>query len=294
MNFYHVHWSKPMKLKRWEFDIQKHIEVILYHYSLSLAYLKKLGQTVDLYTDTEGAELFNHLPYDNIYVVLDDMDERIMGTNWAAGKIEALKHSKLSDVYIDGDVFIKTQKCLDKIQNSAKYDGFFFGHENMGQYNRPEEYLYFVPHNIPLQCLSFPYDIPIFGYDGCNGGLIMFNNQEYKDKFISAYDDMLKQVVSRRSFEKLYEKDRHICFDLVMEQRFLWEVGKNYNIGYLVDFWNRDQDNIQNINKECNAVGVQHVIGVVKYKKLDKCIETLQKINPDIYQSSYEKLQSYI
>ena len=94
--------------------------------------------------------------------------------------------------------------------------------------------------------------------------------------------------------EKLDDAENKVCLDLIMEQRFLWEIGQKYKIEYLIDYWQRDEDNIRNLNTQANFVGVQHVIGDQKYSLLNKCISALQKINPDIYQKSYEKLQSYI
>lgn len=298
MNFVHIHWSKPIKMRRWGFNENAQEEMILYHFSLSMAYVKKLNQTIDLYTDSEGAKLLGHLPYDNIYVVLDDMDDRIDYYNWAAGKIEGLKHAKLGDIYIDGDVYIKTQKCLDIISSHTQYDGFFFGHETPAQEGFPGMCIY-EKHNGPLVKYDFPLNIQKIGCDACNGGLIVFNNQQYKDEFIYAYDYMLKQLlddpVDMNNLPYIdKDEDKKLCFDLVMEQRFLWEIGQKYNIEFLLDYWQRDEGDIYRLNTQANSIGVQHVIGDQKFRLIDKCKATLKKINPDIYQKSYEKLQSYI
>lgn len=290
MNFCHVHWTGPIKMKRWGFDVELQQEMIAYHYSLSVAYIKRLGETIDLYTDTEGKNLLGHLPYDNIYVVLDDMNSNIQYYNWAAGKIEGIKHMKLGDVYIDGDVFIKSQKCLDKIANGAKYDGFFFGNETPAQEGYTELNIY-IEHNLPLYNYEFPMGIPVLGRNACNGGLIMFNNQEYKNKFIEAYTCMLNQIIDNPPNVD-NDKEYKICFDLVMEQRFLWEIGQNYNIDFLIDYWNRDPDNIYKLNKQANELGVQHVIGDQKFRLLYKCIDTLKKINPIIYVLTTRRLDT--
>lgn len=292
MNFCHVHWSKPMRQQRWGFEIETHRKVILYHYSLSVAYIKKLGQTIDLYTDSEGTDLLGHLPYDNIYIVLDNMDDRIQYYNWAAGKIEGIKHMKIGDVYIDGDVFIKTQNCLDRIESSKIYDGFFFGHENPGQEGHSQLKIYSY-YEYYMHHYSYPQGVPKYGQSACNGGLILFHNQQYKDEFIYSYEYLLQQIMDSPPIID-DDVENKVCLDLIMEQRFLWEIGQKYKIEYLIDYWQRDEDNIRNLNTQANFVGVQHVIGDQKYSLLNKCISVLQKINPDIYQKSYEKLQSYI
>jgi hypothetical protein len=276
----------------------------IYYYGLSVAYLKKLNQKIDLYTDSEGKKILEHLPYDNIYVVLDDMDENIPGCNWAAGKIESFKYSKLGDIYIDGDVFIKRQECLDKLSENTCFDGYFAGLENPHQLpftckendanyelNKNKYNMIYWDFNKVMENFDFPLDIPVYGLNACNGGLVIFNNQEYKNKYLYAYDYMLNQIKNSEFVKKEYEKNKHLCLDLITEQRFFYEIGKQYKLGFLLDYWKRDDDIDYRLCKQANAIGFQHVLSSAKYSLLDKCIQNLKIVSGNIFELCYKKLK---
>lgn len=303
MNFYHVYWSKPANNKRWNVgDVQ--IIGNLWLYSLSVAYLKRLGQTINLYTDSKGKELLGHLPYDNIYTILDDIPNDQPDCCWAYGKIFVLPHVALGDVYIDGDVFIKSEKCIDKLKEYINYDGYFAGIEDPEQipFNMSEnddgyyfsklcrENIYW-DHNNWINSYDFPNNIPVYGKRACNAGVIIFNNAEYKYKFIESYEHMLSQLKRDENLIEVCEDHKHICLDLIFEQRFLYEIGKNYKMGFLLDYYNRDED--QRLTSQADAIGYQHIIGSFKYTLIDKYKYILKNINPDIYEETL-KVESKI
>lgn len=302
MNFYHVLWTQPMKKNRWYYSYEDNVRMTIYYYGLSVAYLKKLNQTIDLYTDSEGKKILEHLPYDNIYVVLDDMDKDIPGCNWAAGKIESFKYSKLGDIYIDGDVFIKRQECLDKILENTNFDGYFAGVENPQQLpftsneddpdyeiKKNKYNMIYWEYNKLMEDFDFPLNIPIYGLNACNGGLVIFNNQEYKDKYLYAYDYMLNQIKNSERIKEEYEKNGYLCLDLITEQRFFYEVGKEYKLGFLLDYWERDNDIDYRLCKQANAIGFQHVLSNAKYDLLDRCIRNLKIVDENIYNLCFNK-----
>jgi hypothetical protein len=302
MNFYHVLWTVPMKKIRWYYSYEENVKMTIYYYGLSVAYLKNLNQKIDLYTDSEGKKILEHLPYDNIYVVLDDMDENIPGCNWAAGKIESFKYSKLGDIYIDGDVFIKRQECLDKLLENTNYDGYFAGLENPHQLPftceeddpnyellKNKYNMIYWDYNKIIEDFDFPLEIPVYGMNACNGGLVVFNNQEYKDKYLYAYDYMMKQIKESDVVKEEYNKNFNLCLDLITEQRFFYEIGKEYKLGFLLDYWKRDDDISYRLNKQANSIGFQHVLSSVKYDLLDKCILNLKNVDKNIYDLCCEK-----
>jgi hypothetical protein len=303
MNFYHVYWSKPANNKRWNIaDVQ--IIGNLWLYSLSVAYLKRLGQTINLYTDSKGKELLGHLPYDNIYTILDDIPSDIPDCCWAYGKIFTMPYVELGDVYIDGDVFIKSEKCIEKLKEYINYDGYFAGIEDPKQipFNMSEDesgYHFhklcwdniYWDHNCWVSHYDFPNDIPIFGKCACNGGVIIFNNKEYKHKFVESYEYMLLQLKNDERFLEIYKDNKHLCIDLIFEQRFLYELGKNYKMGFLLDYYNRDEDH--RLTSQADAIGFQHIIGSFKYTLIDKYKYILKNINPDIYEETL-KVESKI
>lgn len=296
MNFFHTYWSKPETSRRWDVDYNRHIESTIYFYSLSVAFIKRLGYTIDLYTDSKGKETLGHLPYDNIYIILDNMND-VPECNWAAGKIESLKYAKLGDVYIDGDVFIKKESCVDIIRKANRYDAFFQGHESISQLNNGDEYIYYSD-NIALEDFDFPIGIPTFGKDAYNSGVIIFNNQTYKDEFIKAYEYVLQQVVKNKFVNIRYKINPDCCLDIIMEQRFLYEIGKSYKVGTLLDYWkavDKNAEGYKTINDQANEIGFQHVLGFKKYEReeIEKCKVTLKKINSQIYKDAEIKLKQF-
>ena len=302
MTFYHVLWTTPMKKNRWYYSYEENVKMTIYYYGLSVAYLKKLNQRINLYTDSEGEKILKHLPYDNIYIVLDDMDKNIPGCNWAAGKIESFKYSKLGDIYIDGDVFIKRQECLDKLVENTNFDGYFAGLENPHQLpftcseddpnyeiNKNKYNMIYWDFNKLMEDFDFPLNIPIYGLNACNGGLIVFNNQEYKDKYLYAYDYMMNQIKNSEKIKEEYERNYNLCLDLITEQRFFYEIGKEYKLGFLLDYWKRDDDIDYRLCKQANAIGFQHVLSNAKYDLLDRCIRNLKIVDENIYNLCFNK-----
>jgi hypothetical protein len=294
MNFFHTYWSKPETSRRWDVDYNRHIESTIYFYSLSIAFIKRFGYTIDLYTDSKGKETLGHLPYDNIYIVLDNMDN-VPECNWAAGKIESLKYANLGDIYIDGDVFIKRESCIDIIRKANQYDAFFQGHESIEQLpDEDSEYIYYGDNEL-LKDFDFPMGIPKFGKDAYNAGVIIFNNQIYKDEFIKAYEYVLKQVMDDKFINTIYKMNGCYCLDVIMEQRFLYEIGKSYKVGTLLDYWkavDKNADDYKSINDQANELGFQHVLGFKKYEReeIEKCKGALKKVNLQIYEDAENKV----
>jgi hypothetical protein len=74
-----------------------------------------------LHTDSLGKELLGFLPYDEIHLTLNVLNDlNIHERVWAAGKIWAQEAEPIGSLHIDGDVFIKTEKLRDLIFNSKK------------------------------------------------------------------------------------------------------------------------------------------------------------------------------
>ena len=127
MRFVHSLWPSPSLNERWGFDAKTAIITNIWYYSLSVAYLKKLGQKIVLHTDNFGQECLNHIPYDEIYLTIEnEVPKDICPIMWACSKFYALKNEPLESIHIDGDVFIKSQKCLDMI-NAGSFDLFCQG-----------------------------------------------------------------------------------------------------------------------------------------------------------------------
>ena len=295
MKFSHTFWMGPVLDERWALNKEKQLIGNLYYYTLSFAYLKNLKQEVYLYTDCLGYKLLDHIPYDYISKCLDQIPSDSCPCMWAQGKMFGLKEASLDEIFIDGDVFIKDTICLDKISEHSKYDAFFQGKEfsehmylNLDEkhlsYEQKmcKEYIYW-DHNIRLDLYKFPFNIPFMGKYAYNGGIVVFNNAEYKNKFLEAYFCMYDQIQKCDITKREYIRDRNFCPDLICEQRFLYELGKDYNVGFLLNYDEIDDDGYQTIYQQANEIKYQHVIGPYKFDQIDICKEVLKKVNFDLY-----------
>jgi hypothetical protein len=82
------------------------------YFTLSTIYIKNNGGNIKLYTDSKFKE-FIHAPYSAILLDLEDL--KINPLIWAWPKFIVLEKESLGTIHIDGDVFIKTPKCLDNL-----------------------------------------------------------------------------------------------------------------------------------------------------------------------------------
>lgn len=306
MNFSHTFWIGPCLGTRWDLTKKKQMIGNMYYYALSFAYLKQLNQFITLHTDKISYELLKHIPYDKVIFTLDIIPQDTCPCMWACGKMFSLKEAPLGEVFIDGDVFIKNSICLDHLNANEKYDAFFQGKEcseHMFLNTKDSDLSYmqlmcknniYWDHNSRMEIYKFPNNIPFYGKYSYNSGVMVFNNQEYKDKFLDAYFYMYEQIQNCKVAKREYERDRSFCPDLICEQRFLYEIGKNYNVGFLLDYDVKDSQGKQTIYQQATDIKFQHIIGPFKYSQIDLCKRILEKINPEIYKSCLKKEQELL
>lgn len=277
MRFVHSLSTRPLGIQLYDSNaLQRLVGNILY-YALSLAYLKRLHQEVVLYTDTLGERLLGHLPYNKIYVTLDDMPEEISPRFWASAKMHAMSQEPIESVHIDGDVFIKDQKLIDLIENSdwdllvQMYEHDYF---SPGYY---KEFPFWKKDKDFLKENGINIDV----YGAYNTGILGFRNQELKDTFLNLYKKLAINHSKVYWDELLTNPD--LTPDLVTEQTAIYQLSKDYKVKLLID-----PKSDQTIREVCNNLGYQHVITMYKYKQLDKCIEMLKQISPEIYNKTYK------
>lgn len=285
MRFVHSLWSSPSLDERWGFDAKTAIITNIWYYSLSVAYLKKLGQEIVLHTDNFGQECLNHIPYDEIYLTIEnEVPKDICPIMWACSKFYALKNEPLESIHIDGDAFIKSQKCLDMI-NAGSFDLFCQGKEDINLWEEQVPDFIYEDNDAYLQHLDFPKGVKEHGTNAYNTGIISFNNQELKDKFIESYFYMFNQVINDETLINLWKENKDVCPDLVIEQRFLYDLAEGYKTRCMLDYSRRK------VNEDANALGFQHVIGKKKYRQLDICKKVLEQIDYDLYEKTLKKTE---
>ena len=274
MHFVHTFWTPPKYSG--DIHISKIIECDTLYYALSFAYLKKLGQEVVLHTDDKGAEILSFIPYDKVYLTLNDIPENANHNMWACGKFFAMKNEPLDSIHIDGDVFIKSEECLNEI---------------IKQYNDNDIVVQDIEVNVHYSDYSYllnagiktpPYSTSKFN-DSCCKGIIGFNNQKLKDEYLELYFNLFEQISEN---EKLKKLEKSVIIDLVCEQYFLKCLcdTSNYSIGVLINNFFRRYDYYK-------KYGYEHLMGIEKYKRpktLSKCKFELLSLYRELF-SMYVK-----
>lgn len=268
MKIFHSFWTKPNK---------HHLLDILWFYGLSLAYLKRLGVDVNLHTDSKGEQLLKNLPYSNIYLTLNNIPEDFPSICWAGGKFFAAQAEELGNIHIDGDVFIKKEECLNRFYTDK--DVLVQSTEDSFGRNPEMDHITNIFKNIGI-------DVRCPRSCGLNCGVIGFNNQELKEKYIKGYFDNVQKLKTYLTSEAPI----NFCTpDLVLEQRYLFELTKdNYSYQCVCEGFNYDD-----INNNAKKLGYLHLLTNRKYNHTEQIKEWLKKLNPDIYNQIQENITNY-
>ena len=253
-HFAHSLWTAPMQSDK------RKLEVAALTYALSVAYLKRLGCSINLHTDSLGKKLLEDIGYDHIYLTVEEIPNNISPKIFAYPKSIALKKEPIGTVHIDGDVFIKTEECLNRI----------FNHDCECVVQSCETHLPWVlgakSFMMPFlneNLLSTKKKIKIEDYD-YNTGVIGFFNEELKNLFISNYQELAKKL---SKYEYLYlvnnENGKFDCPDFVFEQQLISYLTRNRNVRCVLPV-----DSIPYMserNELAKQIGYTHLLGPTKY-----------------------------
>ena len=271
MRFVHSLSTRPLKLNAYNTGVWDMFLGNLAYYALSFSYIKNLGHEIVFYGDEISTRIFDVIPYDEIHNTLDNISSDVHPRFWAAAKIKALENEELGAVHIDGDVFIKSPKCVDIISQ---------------------------PVDLVTQCkedaVSYQKDAPIFWSDkefclergldlekigAYNTGVLCFNNQELKDKFIKGYWDLAKHFSQK--FWYVLDIQNFYTPDLISEQVFVRQVSEDYKTGCVLG--DIPLEHFQDAVDRSNEIGYQHVLTNNKFKITDRCMDVLSKTNPELH-----------
>lgn len=283
ISFVHTFWTKPALNDRWNVDKIDQIVKNIWYYTLSTVYVKLLGHNIELHTDDFGMKCLDHIPYDKIHLTLNTIPNYIKPYSWAFGKFWALQYCPLNSAHIDGDVFVKSIKCLDKIYGyiNEGCDGVFQNTEHGCTPNYP---IYGDTVKL-LSTLRYPEWAERSGTNAYNTGFCLFNNENYKNEFLTEYFRCHKDCGSNATIEQLCNLNKHECPDLVIEQQFMYDLAhhKNLKIGTLLKFDTMHSDAVN--------IGYQHIIGKRKYDEynINKCTTILLRLNPELYTKTLNK-----
>lgn len=270
VRFVHSFSTKPIKVNCYNIGGIARLLSQIWYFSLSVAYLKKLGATIVLHTDSLGKQLLSHLPYDEIHLTLDNYDEGLHPRFWAAGKFLAIRKETPPFIHIDGDVFIKSQKCLDLLENKLLNSDLLVQGEDPAKMYMPETPMF----NSEQKFCKEHYCTPD-GENAYNTGTLGINSEDVKHSICYNYFDIVKYISER--YSSTLDNEPYITPDLIAEQKMIKNLSDARN--YKVEIVLKDLKDAINID-------YQHVYTVDKIDKLNMCKDTLKIIDKNIYKAT--------
>lgn len=279
MALVHSLWTKPMLNKERGVSLKKHLQTTIWCHALSVAYAKRSGEPIVLYTDELGRKLLSYLPYRQIYDI--NIPKETPSELWAAGKFFALKQMRLGDIHIDGDVFLKKLSLIRLLNKSLSENDLIV--QNIEDTVGSEWY---------SECRSIAkhFDLhPIYNCTNAfshayNCGVVGLNSQDLKDKYLESYFSSLHQVQNRPEVIAAVRHSNCCVMDLLFEQQHLYEISEGYKcfclLGRGEDAYNRAKE-----------LGYQHVLGSCKWDLLRKIKHELKMADPEIYHMTKTKLK---
>lgn len=265
-HFCHSFWSKPA------FEDIKKLSTIAYLYALSATYLKKLGCSINLYTDKLGKELLSGIPYDNI-TIIDDID--ISPLCFASVKYVALKKEPLGTIHIDGDVFIKSKKCVDRIFNH-NCDCIV---QSLEDTSWMRDYYNIFGTFLSENLLSNNSRLELKGFD-FNTGVIGFFNENLKNEYINNYFNLVNSFSKSELLTVINKLNRIITPDLVFEQGLIYNIAQNYKVKCVLPI---DSYNPELRNEFSKEIGYAHLLSDTKYRLTDSIKARLQEKDINLY-----------
>ncbi len=220
----------------------------------------------NLHTDDIGKRLLEGLPYDNIVVDLNELDTHI--NLFASAKYLALQKEELGTIHIDGDVILDSPMASEML-NYEMCDIIVQNYEST--YRREIMFIKPIIHRAE----------EYFGKGAFCCGIIGFNKQAAKDKFIDSYFSFARTLNSYPDLiDKINKYQPDVIFDLLFEQANLYTLCLNNK--YTVKRLCRKLADIF----ELRHSGVNHYISKIKYleENIAKCKAAVKEMAPEIYE----------
>ena len=284
-HFTHSLWTAPMANDR------NKLETNAFIFALSLAYLKKLGCTVNLHTDSLGANLLSGIGYDNVYLTANELPKDVSPKIFAYIKSMALQNEPLGTVHIDGDVFIKTEECLDRI----------FNHDCDCVLQSCEACLPWVASHrafiIPFlseHLLSTGKMLYIYDYD-FNVGVIGFFNEDLKNLYIQNYQQLALSLSKYKYLYLVNSEDGHFFIpDLVFEQQLIVNLTECSKVRFVLPVDSLDY--IKDRNQIAKEMGYTHLLTDSKYQPdiIEKVKNKLKEIDPNCFNKVSENIKDVL
>jgi hypothetical protein len=283
MKFIHTFWSKPLNEHK-SYNIN--LTSLLTVYAYSAECIRNLGETIELYADEYGAELLSFIPYNKVHIVKNIEDNNPYF--FAQMKLFALKECDLGDVLIDGDLFLYNREVINKIEENKHIDVIYSYFEPYHQILKDQLYGMYSKINSSLVSnsnINFkePYKWPSEDneFEWMNTSLLVFNNQELKDRYIE--DQFYYQkVLNDIKWDKMLP-------DVVLEQRFLTLLAKDYTSMPILEGYGVNPQ----INEIAIKMGFTHLC-TSKLYVYNFFQERLFELNNDLYTKLHAQIKKYM
>ena len=281
-HFVHSLWTSPMA------NDKNKLEANVYIFALSLTYLKKLGCTVNLHTDTLGAKLLNGVGYDNVYLTANEIPQDISPKIFAYIKSMALQREPVGTVHIDGDVLIKTEECLDIIFNHNCDCVLQSCETSLFWYNDACSFM--IPF-LSEHLLSTGRHLHIYDYD-FNTGIIGLFNSELKDLYIQNYQNLALSL-SRYKYFYLIESNKHKfnAPDWLLEQQLISNLTEALKVRFVLPVDGPDYAKDRDLMAK--EIGYTHLLGASKYQPdaIEKVKNKLKELDSDCFYKVCENIK---
>jgi len=281
----HSYWSKPAQKSRW--GVAEQVISNIWMAATSVSFSKKIGAKIVLHTDYDGKEALGWLPYDEIFLTLEN--SAFHPAFWASGKTLAQEVEPTGSIHIDLDVFIKRSNTIcntllnecDLIVQSEE-----FGREIYHEHLKLVRNALTKSRNTELLSL-----LDLSRDTAYNCGVIGFNCKKLKHLFIKGYFDIYQSVIlDNVCLERINSKNEELCFDLVAEQYWLKSIAfsEKAKVYSLLSQENEQRDAVEK--------HYTHIIGKAKYEDdiQGKVKELLMQIDMNLYQKCIEITKNYI
>jgi hypothetical protein len=127
-----------------------------------------------------------------------------------------------------------------------------------------------------LEHLIYPDYIQKVYPKAYNTGILCFNNEKLKEKFITNYFFFHEQIINDEKIKQFWDIDRETCPGIIVEQLFIHQLSLGYKTLCITDVL-------------LDTKSYQHVIGKKKYRCLENCKATLKHIDEELYNLTEEK-----
>lgn len=265
--YVHSFSARPLLIDCYGQDSLRRALAQMWYFALSVAYLRRLGHRIVLHTDSLGALFLGHLPYDEVKLTLDGMPGEIHPRFWAASKFIALSNEEAPCVHIDGDVFIKSERCASLIESALERSDMLVQSPDPARMYELERPLF---ESEPEFCAAH-HCMPD-GRDAYNTGILGFRSDEVKSEFVGNYLEIVRYFSDRHAGEL---DDAMLTPDLIAEQKMAEGFARERGLSTAMLLHDRS---------EANAIGYQHVFSILKFRELPNCAKTLRIVDPEIYE----------